>query len=113
MSKAQKVDVTVQPRWGFWNIISSAVGVVLVAGIVLVGGSFLLQKLFNFIWPTLQLAIPVGIYLAVAFWLSYKATQAPDNVARSHRQWQAVILCVRNLIILFILFADMRTVVGL
>ncbi|HCC05900.1 TPA: hypothetical protein DEP94_00850 [Candidatus Nomurabacteria bacterium] len=113
MSKSQKVDMTVQPRWGFWNIISSALGIVIVAGIVIVSGYFLLMKLFNFVWPTLQWAIPVGIYLAVAFWFSYKATQAPDNVARSHRQWQSVNLCVRLLIILFILFADMRTVVGL
>lgn len=110
MSKAQKIDVTVKPRWGFWNIIFSALGIVIVAGAVLVGGYFLLLKLFYFVWPTLKWAIPLGMYLALTAWFLYRATQIPDEVARSHQQYQAVILCVRNLIILIILFADMRTV---
>lgn len=110
--KAQKVDVVMR-RPGFLNVLSYAAGWVVAIGLILIGAAYALIKITNFAWPTLQWAIPLGTYLALTAWFLYRAMLIPDEVARSHRQYQAVILCVRNLIILIILFADMRTVVGL
>lgn len=109
--KTQKVDV-VMLRPGFLNILSYAAGWVFVIGLFLAGAIYAIVRITNFVWPTLQWAIPIGVYLALTAWFLYRAIVATDKVASSHRQYQSVILCVRSIIILTILFADMRTVVG-
>ena len=106
----QKLEVISGQRLGFWNIISSALGMAVVAAVVLIGVGFLLHKLFIWAWPTLKWFIPLIGYTVFTLWFLYRATQVSDEAARSHRQYQAVVLIVRNLIILAILFADMRTV---
>jgi len=109
--KAQKIEVIMHPP-GFLNVLSHAAGWVFVIGLIVAGAIYAITRFVNFIWPTLQWVIPLGMYLTLNAWFLYRAATTTDEVARSHRQYQAVILCVRNLIILTILFADMRTVVG-
>lgn len=110
MSKAQKIDMVVTRRWGFWNIILTALGIVIGAGIIIGVVGFLLLKLFTFVWPTLKWVSVVLLIATPSILFLYKVTKMPDNVARSHRYYQASLVCIRTLIILIILFADMRTV---
>ena len=113
MAKAQKIDMTVERRWGFWNIISTATGVIVVGCAVILGIGFFLAKLFNFIWPTIQWVIVILVIATPSVVLLYKTMKMPDSVVRTHRCYQATLVCVRTVLILIILFADMRTVVGL
>lgn len=104
---AQKVDVTIN-RYGFSNIMSTVFGVVLVAGVAIA----LLVKGFLWAWPTLQWMVPLAAYLTFNVWFLYRTIRDPDEVVRTHRHYQATWLFVSNLVILIILYADMRTVVG-
>lgn len=101
-----QMDVRVQPRWGFWNIITSAMGVLLVVGLLL----YAFFRAFLWVWPTLMWLLPVSLYVGFTAWMLYKSTQIPDEVARSHRQYQTVIVVLRTFILLIIFFANTRSV---
>lgn len=107
MATAQKMEVTIQPRLGFWNIISSAVGIALLAGVLL----FAIYKAFVWAWPTLKWFIPVTLFIAFTVWMIYLATQASDEVAHSHRQYQSVIMLVRIIFLAVIWWANTSPVV--
>lgn len=104
----QKMEVLISPRWGFSNVISTTFGIVVVVGLTLVA----LYKVFMWLWPTLKWIIPLIAIFLYFLWSFYKATKASDDVARTHRQYQAMLVIVRSLIILTILLADTHTVSG-
>lgn len=110
MRNFEKVEVVMR-RPGFWNILSNAMGWVAVVVAISAIALFALARIASFLWPTLKWMITIGVYIAINAWYLYRIVTSTDEVARSHRYFQATVLCVSNLIILAILFSDMRTVV--
>lgn len=104
----RKMEVSVYPKWGFVNVMTTAFGIALVIGAILFG----LYKAFMWVWPTLKWMIPLIAIFVYFLWILHKATKTSDEVARTYRQYQAILVIVRSLIILIILVADTQTVIG-
>lgn len=107
----QPQSVTLEVQRGFWSVISTALGVlvVTVCGMALV--LFLGYKAFVWVWPTFVWLVPLCAYIAGSFWFFYRACTIPDALARSHRQYQVAVLIMSNVLII-IWFAVNSHLVG-
>lgn len=103
--------VVVQPRPGFKNRISDALGVVVGVVIMASAAAFAIWKAFQFLWPTLKWLVPLLAFVTLLLFMAYKIYRMPDNQARQAHQYKATVLLISTLLILFCLLTDVRSVV--